>query len=270
MVELATALGVGIIATFAPLFVGLVLPKYITKLRNQYVAIWLVAAAAGIIFWFFLDVMLDAAQLDVNEGFTTGLGDYTHPILTLTFAVGVGLLFLLEKRSSKSGVANSDGPQIVFEKGSWAMGMTFATAALAALAVGFHALGEGILIGGALPGATSVLDAIGGVLPGLAYVLHKLLEGFVIGVFAVVASGTSARRIAILGALSGVPTVVGFFVGIPQINVATYFFALGGAGAVYIELKLIPLISRSGQLYTSIVPVLLGFYAMYFAGLFHS
>ena len=149
-------------------------------------------------------------------------------------------------------------------------GITFAIAAVAALGIGFHALGEGLIIGASLPSAADIFGAIGGLLPGFAYVLHKLLEGFVIGAFAVAASATSLRKIGILAALSGIPTVIGFFIGIPSALDSSYFFALGGAGAVYVELKLIPIIYGSGRLYTSVAPFLLGFYSMYFAGLFHS
>ncbi len=272
MVDLATALGVGIIATFAPLLAGLVLPKYVAKLHNQHITIWLVAASTGIIFWFFIDVMNDAAQLDIIAGFGNGLGDYTHILLALTFALGVGILFGLERRySSSKPLANSpNNHQTRPTGGSVSNGMIFAIAAAAALGIGFHAFGEGMDIGSSLPGAPDIIGAIGGFYPGIAYVLHKLLEGFVVGVFAVLAAATSARKIAILAALSGVPTMIGFFIGLPSVLPSSYFFALGGAGAVYVEFKLIPVLSQSGRLYASIIPMLLGFYAMYFAGLFHN
>jgi len=270
LVDVLTSLAVGIVGTFVPLFTGLTTPRLISSMRRPGITLWLVAIASGIIFWFFLDVMGDAAQLDVNQGFANGLGDYTHPILALMFALGIGLLFGFERKFSKSQDAAPESPQSSSPGTSSATWFTFAMAAVAALGIGFHGLGEGLDIGSTLPNASSVLDAIGGTLPGVAYVLHKGLEGFVVGVFALLASATSARKIAILGALSGIPTVIGFFVGIPSMVDSSYFFAIGGAGAVYVEIKLIPFLSRSGRLYASILPLLLGFYAMYFAGLFHS
>ena len=272
MVDLATALGVGIIATFVPLLAGLVLPKYVAKLNYQHITIWLVATATGIIFWFFIDVMNDATQLDIIAGFGNGLGDYTHPILALSFALGVGILFGLERRysTSKLVATSNNNPQLQSKWGPAISGMTFAIAGIAALGIGFHAFGEGMDIGTSLPGAPDIIGAIGGFYPGIAYVLHKLLEGFVVGVFAVVASARSVRKIGILAVLSGVPTVIGFFIGLPSVLPSSYFFALGGAGAVYVELKLIPILAQSGKLYASVVPLLLGFYAMYFAGLFHN
>lgn len=272
MVDVLTTLGVGIVATFVPLFLGLILPRMIWSGRRQGVgmALWLTAIAAGVIFWFFLDVMLDAAQLDVNQGLGNGLGDYTHAILALMFAVGLGLLFSFEKRFSKPQSANMEVSRTTPLGSLTGPGFTFAIAAVAALGIGFHALAEGIDIGSTLPEASSVIDAIGGTLPGVAYVLHKGLEGFVIGVFALLAAATSPRKIAVLGLLSGIPTLVGFFTGILAPVDPAYFFAAGGAGAIYVELKLIPIIGRSGRLYASILPLLLGFYAMYLAGLFHS
>jgi zinc transporter ZupT len=266
MVEVATSLSVGIVATFVPLIVGLFLPKALASLRKTpHSTVWMAAFSAGIIFWFFIDVMGDAAQLDINQGFG---GGYTHLALALSFAVGVGVLFGLERRFSRPRNLSSTDPNLQIR--SVAADITFAIAAVAALGIGFHALGEGMGIGVSLPKAVNIYDAIGGVYPGVAYVLHKFFEGFVIGSFAVVASCTRLRHIGILAALSGIPTVIGFFIGLPATLDSTYMFALGGAGAVYVEMKLIPVLARSGRFYAAILPFLIGLYAMYVAGLFHS
>ena len=272
MVDVAASLLVGIAATFVPLFIGLRVPKAVADTRrSQRATLWLVAGASGIIFWFFIDAMGDATQLDINQGFGTGLGDYTHLVLALMFAIGVALMFGLELRYSRSKNPNPNTSRTVSSSDvSWPGEMIFVVAVLAALGIGFHSLGEGMYIGSSLPNAPSVLDAIGGTLPGIAYVLHKGLEGFVIGVFAVLARATSNRNIGILAAVSGVPTVIGFFIGIRNLVEPTYFFALGAAGAVYVEMKLVPLFSQGNRVYASTVPFLLGFYAMYIAGLLHS
>ncbi len=265
MVDLATSLAVGIGATFIPLTIGLVFPKALVRIRSRYATVYLAAFSAGLIFWFFIDVMGDAAQLDINLGFG---GGYTHIVLALFFALGVAVLFFLEKRFSWTRNVPSKEQNVKMR--SVAADITFAIAAVAALGIGFHALGEGMGIGTSLPKAASILDAIGGVYPGIAYVLHKFLEGFVVGTFAVLASSTKTRHIAILTTLSGIPTVIGFFIGLPGNLDSSYMFALGGAGTVYVELKLIPLFARSEKFYAAILPLLLGFYAMYAAGLFHS
>ena len=269
MVELISAFLAGILATFVPLFIGLFTPNWLTKIRaGPRAHVFLAALSAGIIFWFFLDVMGDAALLDVNQGFRAD--DYyqaaSHIALALLFAIGLGILVMLDRRFRKSGADDNIAASNAM---STPLTLTFAIASVAALGIGFHALGEGIEIGSNLPNSADILEAIGGVLPGVAYVLHKFLEGFVIGVFAVLASAVSARKLGILGVISGVPTIVGFILGLPSGLDASYFFALGGAGAMYIEIRLLPLIFRGRLQYFSVVALLLGFYAMYFAGLFH-
>ena len=269
MVELVGAFLAGILATFVPLFIGLFIPNGLLKVRaGPRAQVFLAAFSVGIIFWFFLDVMGDAALLDVNQGFRAD--DYyqaaSHIVLALLFAIGLGILVMLDRRFRKPGTGENTAE-------SNRMGMpftlTFAIASVAALGIGFHSLGEGIGIGSNLPNSADILEAIGGILPGVAYVLHKFLEGFVVGVFAVLASAVSARKLGILGVISGVPTVIGFILGLPSGLDSSYFFAMGAAGAVYIEIRLLPLIFRGRFQYFSVVPLLLGFYAMYFAGLFH-
>jgi zinc transporter ZupT len=145
---------------------------------------------------------------------------------------------------------------------------TFAIALIAALGIGFHSAGEGLSIGSVVPNATSILDAIGGFGPGIAYVLHKFLEGLVVGAFGVLARGRYSQ-IGILGIASGLPTLLGFLLGLPSSVESTYFFALGASGAVYIEFKLIPKIFEGGARFSTLVFTLIGFYSMYTAGLFH-
>jgi hypothetical protein len=270
MVDLATSLTVGAIATFVPLLVGLFLPKGIIRLRKTpYSAVWLVAFSAGLIFWFFIDVMGDAAQLDINQGFG---GGYVHLALALSFAVGIAVLFGLEKRFSRTrkNPILCRRHHFLSKRTLWRNETTFVITAVAALGIGFHALGEGMGIGASLPRALDIYDAIGGIYPGIAYVLHKLLEGFVIGSFAVVAGATKLHHIGSLVALIGIPTVIGLLIGLPATLDSTYTFAFGAAGAVYVEMKLIPVLARSGRFYVAIFPFVLGFYAMYGAGLFHS
>ena len=255
MVEVLSGLLLGVLATFIPLYLGLFIPK-LYKSNHEAVPVLRAAYCAGILFWFFIDVINDASLLDVNQGFG---GDYTHVVLALSFAVTLTILFGLERFvSSLSYHASSSLNEV-----------TYGIAGIVALGVGFHALGEGISIGAVIPTASSMVDAIGGVGPGFAYVLHKLLEGVVLGVFALLAGVLSSRKLGILGLIAGVPTILGFSVGLPSVVESTYFFALGAAGVVYAEFKLVPIIATRGRRYVVVIGVLLGFYSMYVAGLFH-
>ncbi len=255
MVEVLSGLLVGVLATFIPLYVGLYIPK-LYKSDQGTVPLLRAAYCAGILFWFFLDVMNDASLLDVNQGFS---GDYTHAVLALSFAVTLIILFSLERFGSSSSYPASNSLNEI----------SYGITAIVALGIGFHALGEGIDIGAVVPTASSIVGAIGGVGPGFAYILHKLLEGVVIGVFALLAGVLSSRKLGILGLIAGVPTILGFSIGLPSLIESTYFFALGAAGAVYAEFKLVPVIATRGRRYAVVFGVLLGFYSMYVAGLFH-
>ncbi len=257
MADVLSAFASTALATFMPLYLGLLLPPLLG--RGSRGSQFFVAASAGIIFWFFLDIMGDAALLDVNQGFR---GNYTHVVLAGSFALGVLLFFGLERKSTPSLAVASEAIS------GGTIQSTFAIALIAALGIGFHALGEGVEIGSVVPNATSILDAIGGIGPGVAYVLHKFLEGLVVGAFAMLARSRYSQ-IGVMGIVVGVPTLIGFLLGLPSSVEATYFFAVGGAGAVYIEFKLIPKIFEGRVKFAAIIYALLGFYSMYFAGLFH-
>jgi len=251
-----SALGAGALATFIPLYLGILAPLAIRHASTT-ARVFAAATASGIVFWFFLDVMNDAALLDINQGFS---GNYTHILLASLFGLGVASLVGLEQAYAKKNI---------LQTGDAFPGITFSIAMIAALAVGFHALGEGLAIGSIIPSSTNVVDAIGGLLPAIAYVLHKLLEGGVVGVFALLAGARKVRGILMLGIVGGLPTVLGILVGLSARLESTYFFALGGAGAAYIQFKLIPIYGTSDQKYRAALFVLLGLYVFYIAGLFH-
>ncbi len=257
MPDMMMNFAVGVATSFVPLFVGLFVPFAIAK--NSLNSRILMAVSSGIMFWFFLDVMNEAVLLDVNQGFT---GGFAQALLAGTFAVGLLFLFGLERFSKatfdKSGRKNAEG----------FIGLSFTVAAIVALGIGFHALGEGVEIGSLMPSASSLVDAIGGLGAGAAYVLHKFLEGFVIGTFAAV-TRLKARRVVSLGLISGLPTIVGLLLAIGMPLNSTFFFALGGTATVYVEYKLIPNFAYRDNMLLYAAAALLGFYSMYLAGLFH-
>lgn len=275
MVDLLTALGAGSIATLVPLYLGIFAPQilsslgsrlriFVLNLNSDNVELLLAAFGAGILFWFLVDVLGDAALLGVAAGFT---GGYTHVALAGTFAVGLVFLFWLEKELVHSpGIDHNTTSRQVGASTTRQLG--YSVALVVALGIGFHAFGEGIGIGADIPSSTSILDAIGGISAGIAYVLHKFLEGLVISIFALLAKPTNGKRKIVLGLLAGIPTILGFFVGLLKVD-GTYLFALGAAGGIYAELKLIPVFSGREMKYGLIIAFLLGTYAMYVAGLFH-
>jgi zinc transporter, ZIP family len=220
------------------------------------------SVASGIMFWSFLDLMNDAALLGVNQGFGGGLA---HVLIAGSFAVVLLLLFWLDRLSMTTG--RRKGRDIT---------LSYGTALLVALGIGFHSLGEGVEIGSLIAysyavaqASSNLVTAIGGLGSGVAYVVHKFLEGFVIGVFATAVRTRFMGNLA-LGLLAGIPTAIGLTVALIVPVDATVFFAVGAAAVIYIEYKLIPNLARGDRAMLYIIFFLLGFYLMYLAGLFHS
>lgn len=257
--DLLTAFGAGVVSTFVPLYVGVYAPR-ILKPHSERSITFFAAAALGVLFWFYLDVMLDSTLLGQNEG-----GTLRQAVLVAAFSLSLILLFGLEDILGRRFPSLTEPPQTI----SMLKGTTFVVAALVALGVGFHAVGEGDAIGHALPPAASIQDAIGGINGGTAYVLHKFLEGYVVGTVALLASSTSTKRLGILGAIAGIPTLIGFFLGISIAPDSSFFFALSGAGVLYGSYRLIAKLVTVDAKWVIVTASLLGFYAMYFAGTLH-
>jgi zinc transporter ZupT len=261
MPDIAANFAFGVLATFVPLFIGLFIPTMVAN--NSARAKVLMSFSCGIMFWFFVDVMNDAALLDVNQGFSGGL---THLLLAVLFAVGVLVLVGLEKLTISTENRKRNASSMI--------GMSYSIAVLVSLGIGFHSMGEGVEIGSLIlysyvtNSSSDLIAAIGGFGPGVAYVLHKFLEGFVIGVFAALAKARPSRT-TILGVVCGIPTVVGIALALLTPIDATYFFAIGAAAAVYIEFKLISRFANEGHILPYVIAALIGFYCMYLAGLFH-
>ena len=250
-----------IVATFLALYIGL-FTAILAAGKSAYRLMVLMALASGVIFWSFLDLMDDAALLDVSQGFSGGL---THVLIAALFAVTVLVLFWL------------DGAfQTNLRRRSSVVALSYATAVLVAIGIGSHSLGEGVEIGSLIgysfltsSSSVNLINAIGGLGSGAAYVLHKFLEGFVIGVFATAARARSMRNL-VLGLFAGIPTMIGLGVALIVPVDATVFFGIGAAAAIFIEYKLIPNLVRQRSTMVYIWAWMLGFYLMYLAALFHS
>ncbi len=93
--------------------------------------------------------MNDAALLGVNQGFGGGL---VHVFIAGLFAVALLVLFWLDRLSTTTGR----------RKGRDVM-LSYGTALLVALGIGFHSLGEGVEIGSLIAysyrGARSIIES---------------------------------------------------------------------------------------------------------------
>ena len=265
-----------LVSTWIPAFVGLLVIVWAGHIvRPKYLA----AFALGIFLWFFVDTIQGSALLDVNAGFMGGVAQAAAVGL---FVIGVLSVFWLDRRRS------------VFSSEETVGALSVAVSVLVAAAVGIHGLGEGAAYGATAfrTSSNSLLDAFGGVSPGVAYLLHKGLEPMMAGACYCVYSNITGSRISgrlrdvfflsvvfVLPSFVGAP--VGYFIMGPTTGFfagfgTTYFFALGTGTSIYAALRLSRPLFRSEGLATSedsikiAVPIVLGFIATYFAALFHS
>ena len=260
-----------VVATFIPLYLGMFLAGAVRTVRIE--SRYLSAFALGLLFWFFLDTLNDAIQLGVNDGY-----DFNpqHTGLLLMFIVGFLAIAL------PAGVGISKRTHTIQS----ATAGPFLTALLVAIGMDFHGVGEGLEFGGLSTGtiATTILDAIGGVGGGIAYVLHKLLEASLVMIVFIAlvkrdrfSFRVEWKRIALLGLAFGIPSVLGDVVGyFVEVN-SVYLFALGGGAALVVALLAVRPIWGDGwkddltysQYIRMALMVLIGFLCLYGAAMFH-
>ena len=254
-------------STLIPAFVGLLLIVLVgMKLQARYVA----AFAFGILFWFFVDTITGAASLDVNSGFSGGVGQ-----LAIVGLFVIGLLSFF----SFDGNRNIFSPDLAIGKYGLAIPV------LVAVALGIHGLGEGAAFGGtaALTTSTSLLDTFGGISGGVAYVLHKALEPMIIGAcycaYSIQHSNNTTgklRDLAVLSTIFTIPSLIGAASGYYLTYDSSYFYALGTGTAIYAAVRLFgPMFDNSNRTsskesITMAVLIALGLLTIYFAALFHS
>ena len=145
----------------------------------------------------------------------------------------------------------------------------FYVATLIALGIGLHNLGEGLAIGAAY---TSGEIALGTFLV-LGFLLHNTTEG--LGIVAPIAhERPSLRQLVLLGALAGVPTVLGAWIGGFTYSPiwTTLFFAIGVGAIIQVVYELWRLFARrtEGGLAAPLnaAGLILGLLIMYGTGLF--
>jgi len=254
-------------STLIPAFVGLLLIVSVgMKLQTRYVA----AFAFGILFWFFVDTITGAASLDVNSGFSGGVGQLA---IVGLFVIGLLAFFSIDRNR------NIFSPQLAVGKYGLAIPV------LVAVALGIHGLGEGAAFSGtaALTKGTSLLDTFGGVSGGVAYVLHKAIEPVIIGAcyraYSIQHSKTTTGRLRDLAVLSvtfAIPSLIGAVTGYYLTYDSSYFYALGTGTAIYAAVRLFgPMFDNSNsttskESITLAVLIILGLLTIYFAALFHS
>src|SRR5207244_12250637 len=188
------------------------------------------------------------ANLDVNAGFTGGVGQFAAVGL---FIIGVFSVFWIDR---SRGFFSSE-----LKVGTIGVAIPL----LVAGAIGIHGLGEGAAFGATAysTSSTSLLDAFGGVSAGVAYLLHKGLEPMMAAACYCVYTNRSGsgvkgqlRDVFLLSIVFVLPSPVGAVIGYYVLGPATglvagfdttYFFALGTGTSIYAALRLSRALFRS-------------------------
>jgi zinc transporter ZupT len=237
----------GVYAGVIPVFIGLLWLPFVRSVNRRWVDFFL-SLTMGLLVFLGGDALVEAME-------TSGLvaGAFQGPALVLLGVVAT--------------------PLILAALGRWRGGQRrertpLQVAALIALGIGLHNLGEGLAIGSSY--ATGEI-ALGTFLV-IGFLLHNTTEG--LGIVTPLADQRpSLGSLVLLGALAGVPTVIGAWVGGFTYSPAwtTLFFAIGVGAIAAVVYELWRLFSRraAGSLAAPLntAGFLVGMLIMYATGL---
>jgi zinc transporter ZupT len=231
-----------LLGTLIPAYISLYLIPNLKVIDTKYLA----AAGIGLTFWFFLDTMLDAAKLDVDESVypISAFGGVSHIAIVIVFLAGISTLALLDHFVSSNPASNLSLAKEIRKNSSWGL---FVIPFAVALVMGIHGLGEGWDFGSVASSAqtTDLVSTFGNIASVVSYPIHKFLEAAIIALVYtcfVVRAKVSVKRnwwhIPLLGLLFGGPSVIGASFGYFVQFDTTYFYAFGVTSALYVIIRL--------------------------------
>ena len=236
----------GVYAGVIPVFIGLLWLPFVRAVNRRWIDFFL-SLTMGLLVFLGVDALLEAAE-------TSGLvpGAFQGSALVLLGLLGT--------------------PLILAALGRWRGGQRERTplqvAALIALGIGLHNLGEGLAIGTSY--ATGEI-ALGTFLV-IGFLLHNTTEG--LGIITPLSDQRPRlRSLILLGALAGVPTVIGAWIGGFTYSPlwTTLFFAIGAGAIAAVVYELWRLFSRRANVGLTaplnVTGFLLGMVIMYATGL---
>ena len=212
----------GVYAGVIPVFLGLLWLPFLREVRRRWIDFFL-AFTAGLLVFLFVDTLAESLELSARvPGAYHGLGLVLLGVASAPLAIGA-----IAQARRGAGAAS----------GAW-------VATLIALGIGLHNLGEGLAIGTAYAGGEIAL----GTFLVVGFLLHNSTEG--LGIVAPLASERpSLARLLALGALAGLPTVVGTWIGGFTYSPvwSTLFLALGAGAIAQVVYELWKLFRRSSD-----------------------
>jgi zinc transporter ZupT len=240
----------GIYVGVIPVFLGLLWLPFLRGVGRHWLDFFL-SLTMGLLVFLGVDALIEATE-------TAGLvaGAFQGGALVLMGIVGTPLLLAaLGRWRGGAGDGEARSPLYV--------------ASLIALGIGLHNLGEGLVIGTAYSTGEIAL----GTFLVIGFLLHNTTEG--LGIVAPLASSRpSVRQLAVLGAVAGVPTIAGAWIGGFSYSpvLTTLFFAIGAGAIIQVLWELWKLFARrsAGGLTRPLnaIGLLTGMIIMYVTGLY--
>jgi ZIP family zinc transporter len=217
---LATFALLGVYAGVIPVFIGLLWLPFVRVIERHWIDFFL-SLTIGLLIFLGVDALVEAME-------TAALVPGAYQ--------GTGLVLL--------GLLGA--PLVIGALGRWRAGQgefrsPVYVAALIALGIGLHNLGEGLAIGSSY--ATGEI-ALGTFLV-IGFLLHNTTEG--LGIVAPLAKERpSLATLVLLGALAGLPTVLGAWLGAFTYSPVwtTFFFAVGAGAIVQVVYEIWRLFAR--------------------------
>lgn len=245
---LGTFAMLGIYVGVIPVFLGLLWLPFLRVIRRRWIDFFL-SLTIGLLVFLGVDALEEGLEVAGRvPGAFQGLG------LVLLGVVGTPLVLAAVGRAGRGGEIRRS---------------PFFVAALIALGIGLHNLGEGLVIGSAYATGEIAL----GTLLVVGFLLHNTTEG--LGIVAPLArERPPLGRLALLGAVAGVPTILGAWIGGFAYSPVwtTLFFAIGAGAIVQVVYELWRFLTARGKAGLA-APLnaagfMLGLAIMYATGLF--
>ncbi|MCH8936278.1 MAG: metal transporter [Gemmatimonadetes bacterium] len=239
---------IGVLVGVIPVALGLLWLPFLRRLEQKWIHFALALTAGLLVF-----LGVDAAEETLEAASQVG-GAYQGTLVALMGVVGTMLFLkvLTRRRLHKEGAEGR-------------MGVAF----LVAIGIGFHNLGEGLLIG--------VVYALGDASLGafliVGFMLHNTTEGLAI-VSPIAKDNPTLRALMTLGLVAGVPTIAGAWLGGMAYSPlwATLFLSIGVGAIIQVVAALYKMVARQSPetVWTPLTAggLMAGLVVMYTTGLF--
>lgn len=239
----------GVYVGVIPVFLGLLWFPFLRTVSRRWLDFFL-ALTAGLLIFLGVDAFAESLE---NAARVSGAFQGLSVVLLGVLGTPLALAAIGHRQRGEGGRAASS---------------PFHVALLIAIGIGLHNLGEGLAIGAAYSTGAIAL----GTFLIIGFLLHNTTEG--LGILAPIAGERpTVARLAMLGAIAGVPTVLGAWIGAFTFSPlwTTLFFAVGAGAIVQVVWELLKLFGRRAEggltAPLNVAGVMAGLLIMYVTGL---